>query len=217
MRHSLKTLLLTALTAAFFAPAAFAYDKVDRSKLTREETLKQLGKDLDELRRVVMEATKETTVSSAKEKIVCPDLNSADPTAAQERLSAETEKLQKAGYSFWGFAVKDIKQSYVGTGMRLGYIDEMGIMKAVVGTIPGSPAARTEFFDQPYIIFEIDGKDVFWNDMKDIQRAIKGDGKAAGGVTLTVQRVDGGRDFVRFLERKHITITTTVMCGRYLK
>lgn len=212
MRHLLKALLLTVLTATFFTPAVFAYDKVDRSKLTHEQTLKQISKDLAELKRTVEAATKDL----ADEKIVCPD-PVLQGNAREEQFFAEAEKVQQNGYVLWGFVAKEEKQSYWGTGLRLHHIDVLGIVKAVVGTVPGSPAAKTEFFDQPYVIYAVDGKEVFWKDMDEVHKMILGDGRTKGGVVLTLQREDGGRDFVRYIERNHITISRTVMCARYRK
>lgn len=152
----------------------------------------------------------------AETKTVCPDPG-PHSNAREEAFFAKAEKLQKEGYVLRNFATRSTAHSYIGTGLRLGHLDELGIIKIVIGTVPGSPAARTEFFDQPYIIFEIDGKDVFWDDIKKIQEAIIGNGKANTGVTLTLQRVDGGRDYVRFIERKRITIYNESMCVRYWK
>lgn len=149
-------------------------------------------------------------------KTICPDPG-PHSNAKEEAFFAKAEKLQKEGYVLRDFAQRKTTQSYIGTGLRLGHLDELGIIKTVIGTVPGSPAARTEFFDQPYIIFEIDGKDVFWDDITKIREAIIGDGKANTGVTLTLQRAEGGRDYVRFFERKRITLHSETVCVRYWK
>lgn len=152
----------------------------------------------------------------AKEQILCHDPDAKDAEAAQEIFVSKWEKLQNDGYVFHDFVEKQVKKSYVGTGLRLMHTEDGFIVTYL--SVPGSPAARTGFFDQPYIVFEVDGKSVLFDDIKDVKHTIRGgNGKSNTGVVLTLQRRSGGRDYVRFLERKRITLTDTVGCARFQK
>ena len=214
MLHALKALFVALLASMLFVPPLQAQDKtVDRSKLTREQTFKQLAKDLAGLQRVVEKETKDLV----KEEILCPEPTASDPKAAHERFLAKAEKLIDDGYGFRGMVEKQTKHSYVGIGLRLRpYAFNFGTV--IDGTIPGSPAEQSGFFGKEYFVLAVDGiplPEAPMTPVEVVRKAILGSGKAHTGVVLTLQGVPDGREYVRFFERKRLR--QTVMCVRYVK
>lgn len=151
----------------------------------------------------------------AEKRLLC--INPEAGNAHADAVLAEEGRLHKEGYVMVEIFEKKVERSYVGTGLSLRYLDELTMTAVAFEALPGSPAARTGFFNQPYIVLGVDGKDATTEDIATVTKMILGDGKPGTGVVLTLQREDGGREYTRFLKREHIVHTREITCLRFEK
>lgn len=209
MFHALKVSLVAILTATLFASPVLAHDKVNRSKLTREQTFKQLGKDLAELQRIVEKAAKDLATPTSDVQILCDN-----PTDLLSMTKVETERnyLLEQGYTVTNAFTQDI--IFVGTGLVLAQ-GKTGVL--VAATLPGSSADATEFFrkEDQFRIKAVSGVSTIGRELSDVRAMIRGESTPDTGVVITVARKQGGRDFDRFLRRTRMTLKDASYCERF--